>query len=339
VQFDAVRAIEACYAPAPDESAWLGGVAEAVAGMTRGLPPFAFTFQLDSPGRMSGGTLFPPAVEGLGLRDLWESADPHDIQVWFSAVPPVARASQQLRKSTRPLAERIRAMNDVLGVKDMLGVMALEPDGRGACISVPYVDHVRLPPQTLHQLARVTAHLGTAVRLHRRAPSAEPENPDVEAVLDPGGKVHHATGRAREAASREALAGAVRAVERARGRLRRTSPDAAVESWRGLVEGRWSLVDQGESDGRRFILARRNEPGARDPKALLPRERDVLAYAALGHSNKHIAYALGLAPTTVATHLAAAIAKLGLRSRRELIAVLGPMARVPARHERPHAAR
>jgi DNA-binding NarL/FixJ family response regulator len=90
-------------------------------------------------------------------------------------------------------------------------------------------------------------------------------------------------------------------------------------------------VDHGEADGRRFVLARRNEIGARDPKALAPRERDVLALAALGHSNKHIGYTLGIAPNTVATHLSSAMAKLGLRSRREVIAVLGPLARPTGR--------
>jgi DNA-binding CsgD family transcriptional regulator len=40
-----------------------------------------------------------------------------------------------------------------------------------------------------------------------------------------------------------------------------------------------------------------------------------------------VGYTLGLAPSTVATHLSSAMAKLGLRSRREVIAVLGPLAR------------
>jgi DNA-binding CsgD family transcriptional regulator len=91
--------------------------------------------------------------------------------------------------------------------------------------------------------------------------------------------------------------------------------------WRALLDGRWSLVDCTESDGRRVVLARRNEPGVRDPRALAPRERDVLAHVALGHSNKYIAYLLGIATSTVATHLASAMLKIGLRSRRDAIAM------------------
>ena len=46
-------------------------------------------------------------------------------------------------------------------------------------------------------------------------------------------------------------------------------------------------------------------------RALTPRERQVLGYAELGHSNKLIAYSLGLAPSTVATVLGKARKKIG----------------------------
>jgi DNA-binding CsgD family transcriptional regulator len=87
-----------------------------------------------------------------------------------------------------------------------------------------------------------------------------------------------------------------------------------------------SLVDHCERDGRRLVLARRNRPDVNDPKALAPRERDVLAYAALGHSNKYIGYMLGLAPSTVAEHLLRAERKLGVGSRGEVIRLLAPAA-------------
>jgi DNA-binding CsgD family transcriptional regulator len=51
-------------------------------------------------------------------------------------------------------------------------------------------------------------------------------------------------------------------------------------------------------------------------------ERAVAAYAGLGHSNKSIAYLLGIALST-AKRLATAEAKLGVGSRRVLIEVLG----------------
>ena len=49
------------------------------------------------------------------------------------------------------------------------------------------------------------------------------------------------------------------------------------------------------------------------------RERVVAEHAALGKSNKLIAYELGIAESTVATHLSAVRRKVGARSRVELI--------------------
>ncbi|WP_067971326.1 AAA family ATPase [Nocardiopsis trehalosi] len=51
---------------------------------------------------------------------------------------------------------------------------------------------------------------------------------------------------------------------------------------------------------------------------LSPREREIVRLAAAGHTNREIAALLYLSPRTVETHVANALGKLGLRSRREL---------------------
>jgi DNA-binding CsgD family transcriptional regulator len=257
----------------------------------------------------------------------WEAADPALVRRWYAPVPPVELASVRMRSLPQELLEQVRPFFTANGVKDALGLLALEPDDTGLAVTVPFSEPTRLAPRIRSQLKRVTAHLATALRLRSRTQGeVSPDHPSVEAVLDPGGRVEHATGSARLGAARRRLVSAVRNVEHARGRLRKTDPDEALTLWEGLVSGRWSLVDHVESDGKRLVLVRRNEPGARDPKALTEAERDVLAYVALGHSNKHVAYLLGLAPTTVATHLARGMRKLGLRSRRDVISMFGPMA-------------
>src|SRR5262245_46553544 len=143
----------------------------------------------------------------------------------------------------------------------------------------------------------------------------------MEAPLS-NGKVEHAVGVARSRESREQLARAGHDIMTARGRMRRLSPQEAIEIWRALVAGRWSVVDHFDTEGRRYLIARRNEPEPA-PSAglasLTPRELEIVAYAALGHTNKLIAYELGLAPTTVATHLASAAAKLGVSTRIDLV--------------------
>jgi DNA-binding CsgD family transcriptional regulator len=108
------------------------------------------------------------------------------------------------------------------------------------------------------------------------------------------------------------------AIDRARGKLRRVDVDEALGEWKGLVDGRWSLVDKFDRDGKRFVLARRNEPGVRTLSPLSDRERQVVAYVALGHSNKLIAYELGIADSTVRVLVARAARKLGARTREEL---------------------
>jgi DNA-binding NarL/FixJ family response regulator len=122
--------------------------------------------------------------------------------------------------------------------------------------------------------------------------------------------VEHATGVATTPAARGALTLGARAVDRARGALRRRDPGEAVEVWRGLVAGRWSLVDQVDTDGRRYLIAHRNDPTTPDLRALTAREQQVVGYADLGHSNKLIAYELGLSPSTVGVLLKGARMKL-----------------------------
>jgi DNA-binding NarL/FixJ family response regulator len=129
-------------------------------------------------------------------------------------------------------------------------------------------------------------------------------------------------------------------MDRARGALRRASPEEALSLWDALVDGRWSLIDHVDSDGRRYVLARRNPPGFRDLRALAPRECAVLALAAQGRSNKNIAAELGLAPSTVAGNLRSCQGKLGVSSRRALIELVsGTAASTMASACRPSVAR
>jgi DNA-binding CsgD family transcriptional regulator len=204
---------------------------------------------------------------------------------------------------------------------DVLGVFAMDTDDRGVFIGVP-LPHGKMPgPRVVHLLGRISAHIVSSRRL--RTLTAEDGADASDAVLDPSGGVRHASGPARDAASRDLLGTAVRRMERARSRARRADAQDAVELWRALVSGQWSLVDHVERDGRRFVLARRNEPCARDPKALSGLERSVAAYAIQGQTNKYIAYLLGIAPSTVSSHLASACRKLGVVSRYELIRAFG----------------
>jgi DNA-binding CsgD family transcriptional regulator len=102
-----------------------------------------------------------------------------------------------------------------------------------------------------------------------------------------------------------------------------------IELWHEVEIGSWSVADQIDRDDRRFLHLRENTP--RDvTRALTDRERDVVARASRGDSNKVVAYDLGIGVSTVSTHLSNAAAKLGLRSRTAIIQVYCALGRADA---------
>ena len=141
-----------------------------------------------------------------------------------------------------------------------------------------------------------------------------------EAILDPTRfRITEATGKAKSKAALERIRSAAVQVDKARGSLRRSDPDKALEIWNGLVRGRWSLVDWFDSDGRRFVVARPNTPALGDPRGLSPRELQVATYAARGEQGKVIGYRFGLSQGQVSAALASAMRKLGVKSQAQLV--------------------
>jgi DNA-binding CsgD family transcriptional regulator len=207
------------------------------------------------------------------------------------------------------------------GMYDSIWITAAETSGRGVGFHAGRPEVKWASSAEKKRWGRVAAHLSTAVRLRHalRSRGANHGSEVGEAVLDPKGRVHDASGAARSPAARELLRRAVLALEESRGALRDTDPDASLEARKALVSARWSLLDRVELDGKRYIVARENPPGAPGPAALSARERQVLGFAKLGHHNKLIAYELGIASSTVRVLLARAAAKLGVRSRRDLL--------------------
>jgi DNA-binding CsgD family transcriptional regulator len=213
-----------------------------------------------------------------------------------------------------------------IGIADILALRTIEPGGRGIVIAGCRASPYRTGRRAKRLWARVSAHLAAARRLRAALAASLDDDGEPEAILTPSGKLEHATSETKTPAAREA----VRRQEHARGRERKTDPARAAEAWRALVSGRWSLVDRFERDGRRYLVARANGHSLPDPRALSERERAVAHLAALGKPNKLIAYELGLADSTVASHLGRAIRKLGAKSRVDLVDVLWRLAAADA---------
>lgn len=202
---------------------------------------------------------------------------------------------------------------------DSVAVLVPGPEGKPILLSMACER-----PRPIHDAERalwhrVAIHLGAGWRLAGRATQADAA--DVEAVLTTDGHVAHASGPGATVKNRELLREATQKVDRARSRSGRSDPAAALELWQGLLGGRWSLVEHFDSDGKRFMLARRNDPGYPEPAGVTRRQRQVLFYASVGLSNKEMAYALGLAENTISAHVSSGLARLGITSRTELIRI------------------
>ncbi|MFZ5893360.1 MAG: LuxR C-terminal-related transcriptional regulator [Myxococcota bacterium] len=196
------------------------------------------------------------------------------------------------------------------GIDDVLVINAGDPSGKGCMLAFP--DKQREYPSSWVALwRRAAAHIASGNRLRRmltRLAGLAPSPDTAEAVIAPSGRVEHAVGSASPKAARKALQEALVRIDTARSR--KPSPERGLELWRGLVSGRWSIVESFERDGKRYYLAYRNDPDVEPASALSKREQQVLAYAALGQSNKLIAYSLGLSLSSVSTLLARARRKL-----------------------------
>src|SRR4051812_16940977 len=79
------------------------------------------------------------------------------------------------------------------------------------------------------------------------------------------------------------------------------------------VKGKWTIVEQFVRDGFQYQVRRRKLDAQTVAPRLTKREEQVLMHARDGSSNKSIAYALGLAPSTVGVLLFRAAAKLGAK--------------------------
>ncbi|MEM9730705.1 MAG: helix-turn-helix transcriptional regulator [Myxococcota bacterium] len=218
----------------------------------------------------------------------------------------------------------------VPGVRDVFGMTSVDPNGLGILIVAPLPERTQLRGRNKELWQMMGAHVAAGHRL-RRAVTAEVESTglphDAEAVIDPKRfDIVEATAGAepREAAS--VLREAAIQVDRARASEGRKDPAFALEVWKGLTEGRWSLVDWFDSDSRRFVLALPNTPEVGDPRGLTTRENLVATYAMHGDSQKLIGYRLGLSKASVSRHLKSAMRKLNVKTHAQLIEKMGVFA-------------
>jgi DNA-binding CsgD family transcriptional regulator len=329
---DLVDAVEQAYRPGPDPARWLADVVDVLRpSLDRGGGIFGWFYdardyrniQFTHPTLRDVDPGLLPAI-GAALADEHTTLDMTRRHYAMPAGP----FSHSLGDA---FASHVGWRKNVFptGTRDLVVLNAMDPNRRGCAVLAPRRQVTPATPARLALLSRVAAHLASAQRLVRAGAAAN----EPEAVLSAAGRVEHASGPARDREHREALTGAAQAMDRARGRMRRLGPEESLRTWRAMVSGRWTLVDQFDSDGKRFLVARVNPPRAPRLARLSERERQVAGWAALGHSNKLIAYELGVSLSTVAGHLDSALRKLRLRRTVDLARVFPDALPEPAEAE------
>ncbi|MEM7159309.1 MAG: LuxR C-terminal-related transcriptional regulator [Myxococcota bacterium] len=212
---------------------------------------------------------------------------------------------------------------------DSFNLVGVDASQRGFAMTVnmPAMNEQALTPSLHAVWERVVAHLIASLRL--QAPSVQEAISASDAICDARGRLLHATGGTELGEQRALVTEATRRVDTVRSR--RMDVDTSTTMWRAMTAGRWTISPTTDTDGKLLYLARPNVPEARhEPIGLSAREAQTATLVAHGHSNKLIAYELGLSESTVGAHLRSARAKLGASSRRALIEMLrNPAGEVP----------
>jgi DNA-binding CsgD family transcriptional regulator len=280
--------IEAAYLPGTHQADWLRDLGQA---FRRSIPSALSCFcyeiiSVDGQRRLGGVWAEDPQV-ATQIRMGFEQTPPELLDM-FCAPPLQAATTRELLEAagvaleSTPLGEWFEG----LGFADVFAVTATDSAGYGVVLGVGLARPGGPPSRERVEWTHVAAHVAAARHL--------PAQLDIAEILR--GAVEHARKRARSDAE-------------------------ALSLWQGLIDGRWSLVEQFESDGRRYYVAVRNSTDAAKIQALTRREAEVAAYVASGTTTKVTAFALGLDEVTVRGYLRTAMTKLGLRSRAELVAL------------------
>ena len=327
---DVISVVERAYDLAGDDGTWRKRLLEAVQPLfDYGMGTVLFTYDVDPNGRskvLDVEQVNTPMDLGPVVRAVEEAHEPSFVRRVYMGMGGFG--------SGREICEGLeieppKAVLTDMGqsVPEIMGMTAGVIGGSGMVVAAPMVDGRPSTPAERARWFRVLPHLRAGIRLRRRARATTEEGPtsDGDAVLSPDGKVLHAEPVAQEQGLQERLRDCAVSMDRARSVAGRKLGDDALDLWRGLVDGRWSLVDRFDRDGRRLVIARRNDPLTPDPRRLTKREFVIAGLSSTGASNKEIAYELDSTESAVATALRSARQKLQANNRVDLQAYIGEL--------------
>lgn len=318
-RLDSIAIVEACYRAEASDERWLADLFDVTRPLLNYGPGVGFALVTWSESerklelvRSEG---FSSDLVRLQIGGTQEVEHPTFLRVWYPA-KPIVYASNTLRKF-RPSSLKTAFFEQLRlhGAKDALGFFGHPGVGRSFMLMTLLPKRQSVERGALQTLARVRIHLETALRLRLQPPVLP------VAVLTPHGRVLHAESESSSNQGRNLLIEQVSRIENTRSPLQRADPAQALLAWRALVDGRWTVAERVDTDGKRFYFAYEIAVDAPRYGGLTPLEARLLELAAQGLTGKHSAYALGISEARVSRGLADGAARLGFASISDLVRV------------------
>ncbi|MET0344557.1 MAG: helix-turn-helix transcriptional regulator [Polyangiales bacterium] len=308
--------IDACYRPAASGDAWCKAFIDAISPL---MPP--------NPG--VGIAVFDMRGGRIQMQSSHLDRAPDAIAKLASAYAPTLAPSREgrLLYTKSPLnfvstvfaglgadgSETVRSALAQADASNMVGVLGYPVADTVVAFTLPVPTTGVLPPRTRAALLRIRQHMELGLA-HLLQPARQPV-----AIVRPDGTFAQFVGDAVSADAAGRIGQHVRMVDR----IRRSThvPDSfdALAMWRAVVDGRWSMVEREDSDGKRYHLVFENVSEAHRHRALTALEAQTLRLFASGLSGKEVAAALRQAPSTVSERLGCVADKLGLRTRDDVL--------------------
>ncbi len=314
---DYVSIVEACYRPDDSDQSWLQGVLEAA----RPLLDLGGGIALSL---VQEGTQGRRVVlsQGAGrLTDMvrlsWpliEQTDAESYQKLFYPRKLVVAASALAPTFSAPARMALQQFLNFTQAEDLVGMLGYPGDGWAFAMFVA-LDREGVAPSVREALRRLRIHVEASLRLRLFASA------DAVAVIRPDGALEHVREGALDEDTRAAIGRHAVSIDRARSARGRADAGGALSLWHALVEGRYSLVERLESDGKRYYHAFENAPHVRALRAITETEAVVLSLTLRGLSGKEVAYSTGLSQARISTALALAAERLGFTRREDLLRV------------------
>ena len=321
----AIDIVETAYRLDGTESEWLDGLlARARPDLDTGCGVYAFTGNENVPNFQASPVFVQHDLDadyGARLAEVNRTV-PRAIDDLVRTRLVTCGGLRQTVGADSAIFLSFQAVMKSIGIQDGFSLFAHDAEHASITMAAPSRRVINLAPRVRGIWRRVGIHIAAALRLRRKLGAHATVR---DALLDPSGKLQDATESvAHDETAQAVLVRAVEAMEEARSAEVRASPERALALWQGLVAGEWSLVDQWERGGRRYLAAYRNRPEIRDPRALTPTECSILKYLALGATNKDIEFALGLAAGTVSSSVTQILKKLRVERRVDLAVLADP---------------